>query len=93
VGGNTDTIKKNTESLLDASKEVGLEVNLEKAMYMLMSRSHKIGEMRWSRHVACMREGRNLYRVLVGKPEGKRPLERPRHKWDDGIKMNLGESG
>jgi hypothetical protein len=38
-----------------------------------------------------MGEGRNVYRVLVGKPEGKRPLERPRYRWEDGIKMDLGE--
>jgi hypothetical protein len=40
-----------------------------------------------------MREGRNLYRVLVGKPEGKRPLERQRRRWEDGIKMDLREIG
>jgi hypothetical protein len=39
VGGNTDTVKKNTEALLDATEEVGLEVNLEKTKYMLMARS------------------------------------------------------
>jgi hypothetical protein len=33
-----------------------------------------------------MGDGRNVYRVLVGRPEGKRPLERPRHRWEDGIK-------
>jgi hypothetical protein len=43
--------------------------------------------------VARMGVGRNLYRVLVGKPEGKRPLERPRHRWEDGIKMDLRETG
>jgi hypothetical protein len=37
--------------------------------------------LRWAGHVARMGEGRNVYRVLVGKPEGKRPLERPRHRW------------
>jgi hypothetical protein len=38
-----------------------------------------------------MGEGRNVYRVLVGKPEGKRPLVRPRRRWEDGIKMDLRE--
>jgi hypothetical protein len=40
-----------------------------------------------------MGEGRNVYRVLVGKPKGKRPLERPRRRWEDGIKMDLREMG
>jgi hypothetical protein len=40
-----------------------------------------------------MGEKRKLYKVLVGKPEGKRPLERPRHRWEDGIRMDLGEIG
>jgi hypothetical protein len=40
-----------------------------------------------------MGEGRNVYRVLVGKPEGKRPLERPRCRWEDGVKMHLEETG
>jgi hypothetical protein len=44
VGGNIDTIMKNTEALLGASNEAGLEVNPEKAKYMLMSRSQKIGQ-------------------------------------------------
>jgi hypothetical protein len=40
-----------------------------------------------------MEEKRNAYRILVGKPEGKRPLERPRRMWEDNIRMNLGEIG
>jgi hypothetical protein len=40
-----------------------------------------------------MRQGKNVYRVLVGKPEVKRPLERPRHRWEDEIKMDLRETG
>jgi hypothetical protein len=40
-----------------------------------------------------MREGRGVYRVLVGKPEGKRPLERSRHRWEDNIKADLQEVG
>jgi hypothetical protein len=40
-----------------------------------------------------MGEGRGLYRVLVGKPEGKRPLGRPRHRWENNVKMDLQEVG
>jgi hypothetical protein len=43
--------------------------------------------------VARMGEGRNVYRVLVRKPEGKRPLGRPRRRWEDGIRMDLCEIG
>jgi hypothetical protein len=52
-------------------------------------RQIKSRRMRWAGHVACMGEGRNVYRVLVGKPEGKRPLEKPRHRCENGIKMDL----
>jgi hypothetical protein len=48
---------------------------------------------RWAGHVACMGYGRNVYRVLVGKPEGKRPLGRPRRRWEDNIKMDFQEVG
>ena len=43
----------------------------------------KSRRMRWAGHVACMGEGRGMHRVLVGKPEGKRPLGRPRRRWKD----------
>jgi hypothetical protein len=56
-------------------------------------RQIKSRRMRWAGHVARMGEGRNVYSVLVGKPEGKRPLERPRRRWEDGIKMDLREIG
>jgi hypothetical protein len=56
-------------------------------------RQIKSRRMRWAGHVARMREGRNVYRVLVGKPEGKRPLGKPRRRWEDGIKMDLTEIG
>jgi hypothetical protein len=49
--------------------------------------------MRWAGHVARMGEGRNVYRVLVGKPERKSPLERPRRRCEDRIKIDLGETG
>jgi hypothetical protein len=44
-------------------------------------------------HVVCMGEERLVHRVLVGKPEGKRPLGRPRHRWEDNIKIDLQEVG
>jgi len=50
-------------------------------------------KMRWAGHVACIGERRVAYRVLVGKPEGKRPLERPRHRWEDNNKIDLQEVG
>jgi hypothetical protein len=53
----------------------------------------KSRRMRWAGHVAHMGDGRGVYRVLVGRPEGKRPLGRPRRKWEDNIKMDLTEIG
>jgi len=53
----------------------------------------KSRRMRWAGHVARMGERRGVYRVLVGKPEGKRPLGRPRRKREDNIKMDLQEVG
>jgi len=53
----------------------------------------KSRRMRWAGHVACIGEGRGVHRVLVGKPEGKRPLGRPRRRWEDNIKMDLREVG
>jgi hypothetical protein len=53
----------------------------------------KSRRMRWSGHVARMGEGRGVYSVLVGRPEGKRPLGRPRRRWEDNIKMDLREIG
>jgi len=49
--------------------------------------------MRWAGHVARMGEERGVYRVLVGKPEGRRPLGRPRRRWVDTIRMDLQEMG
>jgi hypothetical protein len=49
--------------------------------------------MRWAGHVARMGEGRVVYRFLVGKPEGERPLGRPRRRWEDNIEIDLQEVG
>ena len=53
----------------------------------------KSRRVRWAGHVARMGEGRGVHRVLVWKPEGKRPLGRPRRRWEDNINMDLQEVG
>jgi hypothetical protein len=53
----------------------------------------KLRRMRWAEHVAHMGEGRGVYRVLVGRSEGKSALERPSRRWEDNIKMDLREIG
>jgi hypothetical protein len=53
----------------------------------------KSRRMRWAGHVARMWEGRGVYRILVGRPEGERPLGRPRRRWEDNIKTDLRELG
>ena len=53
----------------------------------------KSRRMSWAGHVASMGQGRGVYRDLVGKPEGKRPLGRPRRRWEDNIKMDIQEVG
>jgi hypothetical protein len=49
----------------------------------------KSRRMRWAGQMARIGEGRGVHRILVGKPEGRRPLGRPRHRWEDNIKMDL----
>jgi hypothetical protein len=53
----------------------------------------KSRRMKWAGHVACMGEARGVYRVLVGKSEGRRPLGKPRRRWEDNIGMELWEVG
>ena len=53
----------------------------------------KSRKMRWAGHVARIGERRNVFRVLMGKPEGKKPLERPRRRWEDNIKIDLQDVG
>jgi hypothetical protein len=69
-----------------------------KELYALYSspsiiRVMKSRRLRWTGHVARMGERRGAYRALVGKPEGRRPLRRPRRRWEDNIKMDLPEVG
>jgi hypothetical protein len=65
--------------------------NLYSSPYII--RQVRSRQMRWAGHVASMGEERKLYKVLVGKPNGKRPLGRPRRRWEDGIRMDLGGCG
>jgi hypothetical protein len=53
----------------------------------------KARRIRWERHVACTGEVRGAYNILVGRPEGRRPLGRPRRGWEDNIKTDLREIG
>jgi hypothetical protein len=73
----------NTPKLCERRRKLGFMVH-----YGLLSR-----RMRCAGHVARIGERRDKYRVLVGKPEGKRPLGTPRHRWEDNIKLDLQEVG
>jgi hypothetical protein len=57
--------------------------------YSSPNKQSKLKKMGWVGHVACMGESRKVYKVFVGKPEGKRPLGRLGHRWEDGIRMDL----
>jgi hypothetical protein len=69
--------------------EVGQGCSAKGKQTRSIIRMIKSRRMRWAGNVARMREKRNAYRILVGKPEGKRPLERPRRRWVENIKMDL----
>jgi hypothetical protein len=56
-------------------------------------RQIKSRRIRWTGHVACMGEERKVYKVLVGKPKAKRPHRRPRCRWEEGMRMDIGEIG
>jgi hypothetical protein len=62
-------------------------------LHRIIVRMIKSRKMRWAGHVAHVGEGRGVCRDLVGRPTGKRPLGRPRHRWEDNIKMDLREIG
>jgi hypothetical protein len=67
-----------------------LKINFHKYIRLRMIKSRK---MRWAGHVARMVARRNAYRLLVGKPEGRRPLGKPRRRWVDNIKMDFRQIG
>jgi hypothetical protein len=70
---------------------IQIKLHNEEDLYSLpnLLRVIKSRRMGWARHVARIGEGRGAYRVLVEKPEGKRPLGRPRHRGEDNIRMDL----
>ena len=73
---------------------VGIDLMKTMFIYLLWAvHSIKSRRMRWAGHVARMGEERGMYRVLFWKPEGRRPLERPRRRWVDNIRMGLQEVG
>ena len=53
----------------------------------------KSRRLRWTGHVARMEEGRSIFKILTGEPTGRRPLGRPRRRWEDNIRMDIGEIG
>ena len=80
---------KRVDILLKLSKQLVSDLySLPNIMRVVKSR-----RMRWTGHVARMGEGRGVHRVLVGKHEGKRPLGRPRRRWEDNIRMDVQEVG
>jgi hypothetical protein len=83
---NEFTLRNNTDVL--HNEELSDLYSLPNIVRVVKSRG-----MRWAGHVARIRNGRGMHRVLVGKPEGKRPLGRPRIRWEDNIKTDLQEVG
>ena len=97
-----DTLEANSFTSLTAWKNVPVLESIVYQFFLEISRRiycHwfvrviKSRRMRWAVHVARMGEERAVYRVLVGKPEGKRPLGRPRRRWVDNIRMDLQDVG
>jgi hypothetical protein len=82
----------------EGSSDGRVEITAQRgsAWFVLFTKYNRIiksRRMRWVGHVAWMGKERSVYRLLVGKPEGKRPLRWPRHRWVDNIKMDLVEKG
>ena len=74
-------------------KHIGYIFKFHLSSMSVLVRVVKSRRMRWAGHVARTWEERGVHRVLVGKPEGKRPLGRPRRRWEGNIKMDLQEVG
>jgi hypothetical protein len=72
---------------------IALQKLWNKVYPCMIYKIHSCNMQAWAVHVAHIREMRNVYKILVGKPKGKRPLGRHRHKWEDNIKTDLGQTG
>jgi hypothetical protein len=88
LDGKDHEVTPNFVNVYDYGEELSDLYSLPNIMRVVKSR-----RMRWAGHVARMGEGRGMHRVLVGKPEGKRPPGRPRRRWEDNIKMDVQEVG
>ncbi|KAJ4439967.1 hypothetical protein ANN_08098, partial [Periplaneta americana] len=91
----TWTLRRSEEKRLEAF-EMWIWRRMDRVKWTDKIRNEAVLErirLRWAGHVALMGESINAYRVLVGRPEGKRPLGRPRRRWEDNIKMDLREVG
>ena len=64
-----------------------------KSIYFSVLLTNKVRRLRWAGHLARMEEGRSAFKILTGKPTGKRPLGRLRRRWEDNIRMDLEETG
>jgi hypothetical protein len=80
----TANIKRRLSALPNVGPYIYIYTYIPNIVRVVKSR-----RMRWAGHVARMGEERGMHRVLVGKPEGKRPLGRPRRRWEDNIKMDV----
>ncbi|KAJ4447833.1 hypothetical protein ANN_09841 [Periplaneta americana] len=88
----TDHFRRQTDRLAFAATYTRSDFNQRMRSFVVRSLRNLL-RLRWAGHVACMGESRNAYRVLVGRSDGKRPLGRPRRRWEDNIKMDLREVG
>jgi hypothetical protein len=87
-GAKRDEVTKEWRKLHNDNEELNDLYSSPNIFRVIKSR-----RMRWTGHNVSMKERRGIYRVLVGKPEGKKPLGRPRHRWEDNTEMNLQKVG
>jgi hypothetical protein len=86
-----DRVLLGIEFVISCKKRRGFEMNVQRLQRSpSIIRIIKSRRMRWAGHVARTGENRNAFKLLVGKPEGKRPLGKPRRGWVDNVRMDLG---